>query len=410
MSDDQIQILQASVIMSSGGHAIVQAVMPGGGDPFPLRVPSPNSAIATGEIVHVRVKSKTNLIADAYGSPGDFGPLTPAPPKVADVLAMVDRIALAADAPVVYHPSGRVDGEKPSVHTAPDGPLPVGILHPAYPPDYEMPKDLAQYGQLLARISERGQYVRGLVTGPTGTGKSTFVQAFAAQHGRPYCRVNMSAFVSPDEVFGQRTIVTDDGGHTTTGYDETPLVRAFQTPRCVIQIDEINRVHASVSNGMLDLLDDMLQAFIPGLNRTIHVDPSVIVLATMNQGVAYAGTFNLDAAMRSRLSYPLEVEYLDAKTEIGILVKKTGISGDAAKSLVELADDVRRRADPDGPSPLDFGISTRQLLAAGHMIGAGGASPAEAVRRTILPLYSTDGGTESQRTAVGVLIQGKFAA
>lgn len=398
----EFQTLAGTVAAVMGDHVIVQALPPGGGDPIVMRAPAGTTRYHAGDQVHVRARSKVNILAEALAAPGGFGELTPAPPRPEDVLALIDQ-AVANAAPVVhqYPPTASGPPAAPVVYAD-------GIIKATHPRDYAMPPDMKAYAKELNAVSQAGYYVRGLITGPTGVGKSTFVQAFAAEHNRPYCRVTMSGFVAPDEIFGQRTLEKDDGG-TMTGYDETPLVRAFQTPNCVIQVDEINLVHPSVNNVLMNFLDDMGTAYVPGLNRTIAIAPGLIVFATANIGAAYAGTFQLNAAMLSRLSYPIELNYLPEDVEVQVLIKKTGVQEPVARSLVQFAEDIRRRADPDEPVPLDFGISTRQLLAASALVAAGGAKPSEAVRRTILPLFSPEGGKESQRAVVAGILQGRFA-
>ena len=77
---------------------------------------------------------------------------------------------------------------------------------------------------------------------------------------------------------------------------------------------------------------------------------------------------------------------------------------------MEFANDVRNKARGGG-SNIQRAVSTRQLLQAAVLarrMKAKGMKVRKAIEYTILPFYSEEGGNDSERTQVKLVIQGKF--
>ena len=124
----------------------------------------------------------------------------------------------------------------------------------------------------------------------------------------------------------------------------------------------------------------------------------------MNEGAAYAGTHAIDAAMKDRWSRIVEVTYLPAAKEIDVLMARSGIDKKNAKSLVDIANQIRKKATGLSSTYSD-GFSTRQLIAAAEDFVIDGV---DSLTFTMTNLFSADGGTNSERAAILQLIQGKF--
>ncbi len=92
------------------------------------------------------------------------------------------------------------------VSTNPD----VARLVPSIDPDYVVQKDEAA---LLVAGLEDGD--KSLITGPTGSGKSSLVKYVCAKLNRPFIRINMSGDVESAALFG--TLVVRGGAGFPTG-------------------------------------------------------------------------------------------------------------------------------------------------------------------------------------------------
>lgn len=109
--------------------------------------------------------------------------------------------------------------------------------------------------------------------------------------------------------------------------------------------------------------------------------------------------------MRDRLGQRIvEVTYLPKDKEVDVIVARTGIAEKAAKALVDIANQIRKKSTGLGSS-FSEGFSTRQLIACAEDFVVDGV---ESLTFTMTNLFSAEGGTNSERAAVLQLIQGKF--
>lgn len=287
-----------------------------------------------------------------------------------------------------------------------DGPpqeaLPPGLRYVAVDPDYVSPPGLADYFNTMEILSRKGIRVMGEMIGPAGCGKTSAAYDFAARQHRPFMKLDMGTIVSPDQLLGHREFRDNQ-----TEYIVSQLVRALGTERAVVFLDEINRISPSNSGPLFPLLDHTGEVWSDYLQTNVRVHPSVVIFGASNRGASFTGTYIMDEALESRLQFPVEVTYPEAKMEATILEKRCGIPATVARSLVEFANEVRKRAESESDD-LDRSISTRACIAVGHLVGAG-MKPAEAVKRSILPRYSNEGGANSPRSTVAKILQGKFA-
>lgn len=258
----------------------------------------------------------------------------------------------------------------------------------------------------VARIRKRRPVNVGL-RGPTGCGKTALTEWFAAVTKSPYFVLDMSTLREPKDLFGFKDLEVDPAtGAQRIVWRKSGFVHAVQTPGAVILLDEATRIHPSVANTLMPILDHRRQVYLDDLGETIKVAEGVVFFLTANIGMEYSGTWRWDAALEDRLEFQLECSYLPLEKEIEVIVHKTGIDEGIARRLCEVADTVRRSAS-DARSPLSRAISTRQLIAAGNLI-AEGVNPIDALEFTVVPVYSADGGTSSDRAQVLAIIQGKL--
>lgn len=238
-----------------------------------------------------------------------------------------------------------------------------------------------------------------MLVGPHGCGKSETVQQYAARKNLKFFETNCSLYREPRDFFGFK-----GASNGNTYIRKANLIKAFQTENTVVLLDEINRVVSpAITNSLLSLLDDRRSAYFDEIGN-IEVAKGVTVFATKNLGLQYTGTVPSDRSLNDRFQINLEVNYIPNDKEIEVLVSRTGINKEDAGLLVKFANTVRDKASELGSS-LRETISTRSLIGCAKLFNKFGKV---AIDVTILPLYSKEGGSSSERTQVQIIKQMVF--
>lgn len=238
-----------------------------------------------------------------------------------------------------------------------------------------------------------------LLKGPHGAGKTEMAMHYAAVNNLPMLIMDCANLREPRDWFGYKKIEK-----SKIVWHESQFDKALAGGNIVVLLDEINRVHPSILNTLLPLLDNRGFTYLEEKGSNIVVGPGVVFFATMNEGAVYTGTTSIDVALKDRFPRIIEVKYLDKDKEVELLVKRTGIEAEDAQNLVHIANQIREKC-AGITSSFSNTMSTRQLLAAAEDFVAGGV---DSLTFTITNLFSPEGGTSSERASVLQLIQGKF--
>ena len=259
--------------------------------------------------------------------------------------------------------------------------------------------------KFICRTVVRGGNI--LLTGPTGTGKSQTAIAVAKQLGRELFYMNLGATQDPRGTLIGNTHFSKDQG---TFFNESAFVKAIQTPNTVILLDEVSRAHPEAWNILMTVLD-------PG-QRYLRLDEAVNApTITVAEGVSFIGTANIggeytavrvmDRALLDRFVIA-EIPHLMPKEE-SMLVQQIfpAINKTAAENLAEIAASTRIEVRSES-AKISTPISTRSVVEMAGLI-CDGFTLSECAEVAIYPLYSPDGGLQSERTFVKQLVQ-KFVS
>ena len=242
-----------------------------------------------------------------------------------------------------------------------------------------------------------------LLTGPTGTGKSQTAISVAKALGRELFYVNLGATQDPRGTLIGNTHFSKEAG---TYFNESAFVKAIKTPNTVILLDEVSRAHPEAWNILMTVLD-------PG-QRYLRLDEAVgAPEVKVAEGVSFIGTANLgaeytavrvmDRALLDRFTIA-EIPYLTVDQEANLLQKiYPSIESQSAKNLAEIAGLTRKELESD-MAQISTMISTRSVIEMGGLMVDGFTLP-EVAQVGIYPLYSAEGGLQSERTYVKQIVQ-----
>mgnify|MGYP003634028858 CR=1 FL=1 len=221
-----------------------------------------------------------------------------------------------------------------------------------------------------------------LLTGPTGTGKSQTAISVAKALDRELFYVNLGATQDPRGTLIGNTHFSKEAG---TYFNESAFVKAIKTPNTVILLDEVSRAHPEAWNILMTVLD-------PG-QRYLRLD----------EAVGAPEVRVMDRALIDRFTIA-EIPFLNVDQECSLLQKiYPGIEPTSAKNLAEIASLTRKELDSD-MSQISTMISTRSVIEMGGLMVDGFTLP-EVAQVGIYPLYSAEGGLQSERTFVKQIVQ-----
>ena len=255
--------------------------------------------------------------------------------------------------------------------------------------------------KFICRSVMRGRNV--LLTGPTGCGKSQTAFAVAKALGREIFYVNLGATQDPRGTLIGNTHFSKDAG---TFFNESAFVKAIKTPNTVVLLDEVSRAHPEAWNILMTVLDPN-QRYLrldEAVNApTIKVAEGVSFIGTANIGSEYTAVRVMDRALLDRFIIA-EIPFLKPAEETSLLTMLyDGFDVDKAKDLAEIAAATRSEVRSESPK-IQTPISTRSVVEMAGLM-ADGFTLTECAEVAIYPLYSQDGGMQSERTFIKQLVQ-----
>ena len=198
-----------------------------------------------------------------------------------------------------------------------------------------------------------------LLKGPTGTGKSRFIEYMAHKLNKRLITISCHEETSSTDLIG-RYIIT--GAETL--WMDGPLTKAIKEG-AIIYLDEIAEARPDVIVAVHSLTDHRRELFIDKLGETIKAHTDFMLVASFNPGYQ-KGFKELKPSTRQRF-VATSFAYPEAKIETAILVNETGVDESIAKKLVNIATKVRNLTELG----LAETVSTRLLVDAAKLIHSG---------------------------------------
>ncbi|MFT3953212.1 MAG: CbbQ/NirQ/NorQ/GpvN family protein [Piscinibacter sp.] len=198
-----------------------------------------------------------------------------------------------------------------------------------------------------------------LIKGPTGCGKTRFVEHMAARLGRPLVTVSCHDDLSAADLVGRHLI----GGGDTVWCDG-PMTRAVREG-AILYLDEVVEARKDTTVVLHPLADDRRVLPIERTGELLPAAPGFMLVISYNPG--YQNLLKgLKPSTRQRF-VALTLGYPAAEIERAIVQAESGCTAAVAERLVRLAQALRRLTGHD----LEETASTRLLVMAARLTAAG---------------------------------------
>jgi nitric oxide reductase NorQ protein len=219
----------------------------------------------------------------------------------------------------------------------------------------------------------KAAYRQGLalvLKGPTGCGKTRFVEAMAYDLGRPLITVACHDDLTTADLVGRYLLKGDE-----TVWVDGPLTRAVREG-AICYLDEVVEARQDTTVVLHPLADHRRQLPIERLGVTLDAAPGFGLVVSYNPG--YQSVLkDLKDSTRQRM-VAIEFGFPAPDVEEGIVAHEAGVDGATAAELVRLGQAIRR-LETGGLREV---ASTRVLIAAGRLVAEGLTMP-EAARAAI---------------------------
>lgn len=198
-----------------------------------------------------------------------------------------------------------------------------------------------------------------LLKGPTGTGKTRFVEYMAHVLDRKLFSISCHEETSATDLIGRFLI---KGAETV--WVDGPLTKAVKEGG-IIYLDEIAEARPDVIVAIHSLTDHRKELYIDKLAQSVKAHDQFMMVASFNPGYQ-RGFKELKPSTRQRF-VAISFNYPKPELEIDILCNETGIEKDIAKRLVAIANKIRNLTELG----ITETVSTRLLVDAAKLIHSG---------------------------------------
>ena len=229
--------------------------------------------------------------------------------------------------------------------------------------------------EVFRAAAQRGLPV--LLKGPTGCGKTRFVEAMAHDLGRAVYTVAGHEDLTSADLVGRFLL---KGGETT--WVDGPLTRAVREG-AIAYLDEVVEARQDTTVVIHPLTDHRRQLPVDRLGITLDAAAGFQLVISYNPG--YQSVLkDLKDSTRQRF-VAIELDYPPADIETEVVAHEAGVPLEVAQTLVKVGHAIRNLEG----APLREVASTRALILAGGLVAAG-LPLRRAVRAAIVEILSDD--------------------
>ncbi len=218
-----------------------------------------------------------------------------------------------------------------------------------------------------------------LLKGPTGCGKTRFVQHMAARLALPLFTVSCHDDLAAADLVGRHLVGTDG-----TYWVDGPLTRAVRSGG-ICYLDEVVEARKDTTVVLHSLSDDRRLLPIERTGEQLEAATGFMLVVSYNPGYQQL-LKGLKPSTRQRF-IALSFNFPDAQREAQIVMRESGVDAERARRLVTLARALRASAEHD----LEEVPGTRLLVNAAKLMAAHCAAR-RACRVAVLECLSDDPG------------------
>ncbi|HEX5971926.1 MAG TPA: CbbQ/NirQ/NorQ/GpvN family protein [Gemmatimonadaceae bacterium] len=209
-----------------------------------------------------------------------------------------------------------------------------------------------------------------MLKGPTGCGKSRFVEHMAHALGRPLVTVACHDDLSASDLTGRFLIRGTD-----TVWTDGPLTTAVRSG-AICYLDEVVEARQDTLVVIHPLTDDRRILPLEKTGELLEAAPGFQLVISYNPGYQHA-LKDLKPSTRQRF-VAMEFDFPPPAQEAEIVQHESGVAANVARALVDVAHQVRRLRDQG----LAEGPGTRLLVSTGRLITSG-IAPRQACRTAL---------------------------
>lgn len=221
-----------------------------------------------------------------------------------------------------------------------------------------------------------------LIKGPTGCGKTRFIQHMADRLGRKLYTVACHDDLTTADLVGRHLI-----GSNGTFWQDGPLTRAVREG-AICYLDEVIEARKDITVVLHPLADDRRILPLDATGECLEAAPGFMLVVSYNPG--YRNLLKgLKPSTRQRF-VAMAFDYPAAAAEQQIIQTESGLDAERSAQLVRLGNALRHLGQHD----LEEAPSTRLLIHAARMLMAG-LDPISACRACLAQPLSDDTTTQA---------------
>jgi nitric oxide reductase NorQ protein len=252
----------------------------------------------------------------------------------------------------------------------------------------EAPYYVATGNEVAMFAAAHRQSLPVMLKGPTGVGKTRFVEAMAHSLGLELITVACHEDLTSADLVGRFLLEGD-----RTVWTDGPLTRAVREG-AICYLDEVVEARQDTTVVLHPLTDHRRILLIERLNITLQAPPEFQLVVSYNPG--YQSLLkDLKDSTRQRM-VGIELNFPSEEVELKVVVHETGLGTDQARRLVRLAAAIRR-VESGGLREV---ASTRTLVTAGRLMAAGVDAQSAAWAALGVPLADDPHISQGLRTMI----------